>query len=599
MVIRHVRSIVVKTAGLAVILLLALVLQVQLVAPRQTLGATRADGSFSAITRHDAYVLSTDPQSAYGMESLLGVCRHTNSSFAEEAAVFIQFDLAGLGQDVGVVGAWMSVYKKWGWPDTGNLRAGAYSCGSNSWEEETITWDNAPWATTSTEPLDTSYIDTYGTFDVTSAVQQALPSGKLTIVLRAEEGGEKYLESNTAALRVGYITAESVKTIMVDGEYRSGFVPDSPLWYTWIDTGLTRLVFFVAANPESNQCYPLVSFVGQHFYARDGTELVVGHAVLVYELFNDTNRNGILDADFRNGSGETAYYLALNMSTGFVSTPVHKVHSSETTRYRWGVRYTQVMGFLLYTNGSAAIGGDSAALIELEFLETGYEYYLLGNESYLKTSLSLGAVSNFTAIGPAARLEGYGLSALHSTLLLSSSKASRFLVESEEYNSTHSEEPTLPMTTASMTNDETRFYNLLFGENYTLGTLPPESHTAPTSACPSTSLDHHVPKKHFGLPLNVFQGVLSALLPQITESPLTVDLDYRHSGLLYRVSYPIWNGCALVHDLTYVAYLGERPTYPREPSMWIVIAVVVGVFGSVALILSISNQRKLRNIQRT
>lgn len=588
-----------KTAGLSVMLFLFLALQVQVVASRQTFGATLADGSFFAATRHDAYVLSSDPDSQYGMASMLRLCRHANSSVIEEAAVFIRFNLAGLGRDVGVIGAWMSVYKKWGWPDSGNLLVGAYMCGNNDWDEEAVTWNNAPWTATSVEALDMSYIDAYGTFDVTSAVQRALQRGQLTIVLRVEGEGEKYLESDTAALRVSYVTADSVGTIMMDAEWRSGFLPDSPLWYTWIDTGLTHLIFFVAANPESNQCYPLVSFVGQHFYARDGTELVVGHAVLVYELFNDTNRNGVLDANFCNGSVETAYYLALNMSTGFVPTPVHRIQNAETTRYLWGVRYTQVMGFLLYTNGSAAIGGDSAALVELDFLETGYEYYLLGNESYLKTSLSLGAVSNFTTIEPTARLEGYGLSALHSTLLLSSSKASRFLVESEEYNSTHGEQSTLPMTAASMTNNDTCFYNLLFGENYTLGTLPAESHTAPTSACPSTSLDPHVPRKHFGLPLNVFQGVLSALLPQITESLVTVDLDYRHSGLLYRVSYPIWNGCALVHDPTYVAYLGEQPTHPREAPMWVVIAVVVGVFGSVALILSISNQRKLRNIQRT
>lgn len=248
------------------------------------------------------------------------------------------------------------------------------------------------------------------------------------------------------------------------------------------------------------------------------------------------------------------------------------------------------MGCLLYTNGSAPVGGDTAALLTLEYLETHYDYYLQKNATYLKTTLILGSVIDFEPIFPKATLTGYSLAALYSTLLLTTAQETVFMLDSGKYNSSLAEQPALPMNTANITGATTAFYNFLFNESYTLHSLPSETYPTTTSACPSTSLHPHVPKKQFTFPLNIFQGFSLAFLPRITNSAMAIDFDYQQSGLLYRVNYPYWNGSALTHDPTYIAHLGSAPPFPPPspgPPSWLFPLIVVTLSGILILVITV------------
>ena len=557
-------------------------------------------------TDSDAYINSTTPDTTSGIYEILEIGQiNTRQSVA-----FLRFNLPWFLTGAVILSASMEITALPSWLSfNDSLLIGAFSCWDTSWSERDLTWNTAPWSAVSNQIQDiqrSSNSTNSCEFDVTSATQRASPTGQVTIVLRAKENGSKLfwahenqdIYDRPAQLDIHYIPAGSTDAINVGLEYGSGFLPQLSLWFSWINTGITQVIFVIAGYPEGDHFYPGTSFVGQHFYTENDTEVFVGHSVLVYELFNDTNGNGILDANFSNGVVETAYYLSLNMSMGFIPRPVEKVLVDETWHYQWGVHFGDVVGFLNYPNGSALIGGESAGILELEYLEMRYDYYLVGNTSFLKTSLSIGEVAFFNPIIPEASFYNFSLAALHSTVLLTSSRQSEILIGSEGYNSSLPNQPTLPITNASIQDFNTRFYQLLFNSTYMLFSPSPLQLPVNTSACPSVSLHPHVPQRYLELPINLLQGFLLTFLPRITQTPPTITLDYRESGLLYRVNYPQWDGFALEHDPTYIANVSPaHPFTPPSPfSPWLITIYAVAIFGSIVLIATVLELRRVRKI---
>jgi hypothetical protein len=107
---------------------------------------------------------------------------------AEQCFSYLKFDLSILPSGANIVSANLSVYLS----STGGTiymgeAIGAYYCSDNSWTENGITWDNKP----SSNPTPTSSwsfpfigFTGYKSWNVTTAVRTAAPSGALTIVLK-------------------------------------------------------------------------------------------------------------------------------------------------------------------------------------------------------------------------------------------------------------------------------------------------------------------------------------------------------------------------------------------------------------------------------
>lgn len=124
------------------------------------------------------------------------------------------------------------------------------------------------------------------------------------------------------------------------------------------------------------------------------------------------------------------------------------------------------------------------------------------------------------------------------------------------------------MDHANISSNDTDFYSMSFADNYTLNTEPPSILPVTVAACPKESVNPRIRRDHFPFPLWVIQGFLNVFLHRITDSELQLDLDYRTSGLLYRVTYPQYDVLSIEHDPTYIAYLSRSARTLLAPTNW-------------------------------
>ena len=136
----------------------------------------------------DGYVNSSSPNSNYGGEGNMYVSANSEQDFA-----YVMFDLSSIPSDAYIISAKLSLYLSstggdiyWSPADT----IGAYYCSNNSWTELEITWNNKP--NFNPEPTDSwsfsiiYYVEVYKSWNTTEDVRMALPSGKLTEVIKFE-----------------------------------------------------------------------------------------------------------------------------------------------------------------------------------------------------------------------------------------------------------------------------------------------------------------------------------------------------------------------------------------------------------------------------
>ncbi len=154
--------------------------------------ATPVSGS-TVITRTlypiaDAHVNSASPDTNYGGEKKLYV-----SSNSEFNYTYVMFDLSSIPSDANIISANLSLYLAstggniYGWPAD---KIGVYYCSDSSWTESKITWNNKPgFDSTPTDTWSFSIVYTvkvYKSWNVTKDMRVALPSRKLTQVVRFE-----------------------------------------------------------------------------------------------------------------------------------------------------------------------------------------------------------------------------------------------------------------------------------------------------------------------------------------------------------------------------------------------------------------------------
>ncbi|MFX0061689.1 MAG: DNRLRE domain-containing protein [Candidatus Hermodarchaeota archaeon] len=510
----------------------------------------------------DAQISASNPDTTYGMEPNLTLSQQGG---VHEEMIYLKFNLTGLEPyKRSLISAAITVKIK-GENGTENLLIGLYVCGL-IWVESTITWNNAPEMSTLPQEKNRGDYDQglYIFDDYTdSLVKNALYNlGLLTVVLKSEENGTQSFwsrhdqdsEAMTAHLHVVYYAPGGEEsTVDTTSEYSSGYLPEEGFWYTWINTSKTQIIYLVAAAKIHSHYFPSWNFLGQRFKTADGTEMIIGHVLMGYELFDDTNGNGVLDANFDTGVTETSYYLTFNFSQAFTPTIVEKTWINDSWHYRWTVRYEGVLGFLNYPDGSRPTVGDSAAMIEVAHLETSYDYFLTGNVSMLKTSLDLGELTDFISWDEnVTSIEGFGLTALHSALLIACSEKTQILINGEEYNTNMA---LTPMPEANIASHNGQLYDLLFDENYTLYENSTMSYPAPSSAVPWTSFPPLIREGQAQFVLGSFKEFLNDFFTSLTGLSLDLNLNYTTSSLLYRVNYHKWDGYRLVHDPTYVAHL--------------------------------------------
>src|SRR5437773_11073497 len=82
-------------------------------------------------------------------------------------------------------------------------------------------------------------------------------------------------------------------------EYSSGDVQVFPLldaWYTWININGTHTMFLALHSFQAPS--PVSAFVGESFNTSTNSRVFVANALMAMEVYNDTNGNGFLNANY-------------------------------------------------------------------------------------------------------------------------------------------------------------------------------------------------------------------------------------------------------------------------------------------------------------
>jgi hypothetical protein len=190
-------------------------------------------------------------------------------------------------------------------------------------------------------------------------------------------------------------------------------------------------------------------------------------------------------------------------------------------------------------------------------------------------------------------LEGLSLSLLYGTSVIASNTYTT-VVNGEPYNSTTTQSSAIPTQSGEIRIEDAKAYECVFGQNYTLSR---DSENATYSSKSAAVSDHSVPGgvyRSVESALSFFENVLSGVFPKISSLLTTVNLDYNFSSFLYRVCYPQWDGYALEHDPTYIAYMTLIAILEIGPPVMLVIGATIA--GSAALIVALLDTRKNRRI---
>jgi hypothetical protein len=140
--------------------------------------------------------------------------------------------------------------------------------------------------------------------------------------------------------------------------------------------------------------------------------------------------------------------------------------------------------------------------------------------------------------------------------------------------------------------DAVTTYKFVFGQNYTLyRDTQQETHTSKSTAVSNQSVSSGL--EHLNWIISDLETVLSSLFPKISNLQVAINLEYNVSSFLYRVCYPVWDGCKLQHDPTYIAYLnaGNVPELSL-PLTFIIVAAIVSTLALAAALIDLSKTRR-------
>lgn len=291
-----------------------------------------------------------------------------------------------------------------------------------------------------------------------------------------------YVRSNLVEIGADVYAVSSIDT---NAEYGNGTIPGDTLdvWYAWVNVSQTQIVYYAFVSDEVNP--PVRNFLGQHFQIENETDVFIGNTLALIEVYNDTSKDGIPQANFTSGESEIVYYLEVNSSVSYQISPIQKVVEEETAHYKWGFRYNIIDGFLQYSDQ-----GNTGAWVMIEYLGFDYDFYVVENASYMKMSFDVGNITDIEPWGgePPISLENLSLSLLFSTAT-SSAKQHTAYVNGEPYDSTDTTDSATATNSGEIAVEIIKAYDFLFGENYNLTrgeTI--ETHATKSEAAATTSV---------------------------------------------------------------------------------------------------------------
>jgi len=405
---------------------------------------------------------------------------------------------------------------------------------------------------------------------------------------------------STALAASAMQTVGATSEIDTSQAYSSGLISGTQgAWYTWINESGVKLVFLALYSPVFNS--PVFAFVGQEYNTLNKTPVFVGNALMLMEVFNDTNHNGVLDANYTAGTSEVKYTVLVNSSQSFVPTPVSENVTKGAVHFYWGIDYKGIDAFLIAAgqDGSGYGGGTVASKVNLDHLGISYEYTIANNTTYLQSKYNIGNFALASSQGGSGNssvtLDGLSLSLLFSTVTISS----------KDYTvATSSSSPSSAGAgNSSLSNAKVRVGNMtafeyLFNDNYTLAQPSPTQYRADIASARPDSVPSSLVSSPWLSPVWRIQSYLQSL-PIYDGLPSTPDLNYTQSRFLYRLQFEHWSGNALVEDPTFIAYLSSSGGVVSNPASALAPYLIVAAAASGVILAAIAaadlfRRRKLK-----
>jgi hypothetical protein len=374
-----------------------------------------------------------------------------------------------------------------------------------------------------------------------------------------------------------YSSGCAASNIDTNAEYTDGTIPTQygGIWYAWINVSDTQIIHYSLFSNEYNS--PIMSFLGQRFQIEDGTEVFVGNTLTLIEVYNDTSGDGIPQANSVSGESEIIYYLLVNSSINYQVTSIQKILENGIWHYRWSFRYQEIDGFLLYPENQPGVG---AAMVMIDHLGFNYDFYVVEDTPYVKTSFDIGRITDIQPMWgePPVSLDGLSLSLLFSTVTISAKPYTPY-VNGETYNSTTTADTATATDRSQIAVEAVKAYEFLFGETYevTIGENV-DTHEVKSAAVSTISVPQGA-YSSLNPTLAYFEEYLEIndLFPSAESIEGTVNLDYDISALLYRICYPKWDGLLIQHDPTCVAHLFSNIVIPEFSSGIILTFFFMGI----------------------
>jgi hypothetical protein len=364
------------------------------------------------------------------------------------------------------------------------------------------------------------------------------------------------------------------------GDVSYGYVN---MWYSWVNTQGVRLIFLALHSTDSPS--PVGFIIAQEYNTTTTNKPVfVSSTPIAFEVFNDTNHNGILDANFSAGTTELRYTLLINASQTFSVSPVSKTSLSGVTHYDWNVSYGTVQAILVSAGLQGGYNaGDPITTVNIDKISAEYDYAVNANSTFLNSRYSIGqSTGNFN-------FSGLSLSVLFETSVVSPVDYN-FYADQTPFNSISNQTLTSPISSAQLNVGNVTAYKFFFNDTYSMANPSGQQgvYTAKFEAAPLDSVPSYIASQS-AESLRGMGGFMNSL-PIFGDLPTGPNLNYSSSNFLYRLSFPNWSGNAISEDPTFVAYFSSinSNTLPGASSTLYDVFLVATISGFVALAFGMS-----------
>lgn len=396
-------------------------------------------------------------------------------------------------------------------------------------------------------------------------------------------------------------------------------------WYVWVY--LEPFVYvdysvILSFNDSFMSTLPLLSYISEYAYIGNDTYAYLGDSFLVFEIYNDTNGNGIPDAYNDTATGnmvyEVTYILTPINTSDYEIYNIEKELDGDKVIFTWGIRYDKVHAEMLnatelaewfemeeefeewegepempnanheYTGNYSETFYYEMLGAEIDFVGMNYTfiYDLAENKTVLKYDTIVGPMQfaryNYTVSifinfdedifmfnetfdyleDLDLDLTDLSLSAVHMTdLMIENESLEMELDDTEEIDDPEN----LPFLYSDVTNLSILVNNTIWGQfefadNYTL--LPDNIQaTAYATICRNESIwwAFMYSESYFE-----YEDVD---VPGYANAFGSACMEYYFQSFAYRVSYPLWgNNKTILHDPSIIVYVGEMEAATQGPT---------------------------------